>query len=126
MTTSLELDQKLKDVKEFLGIFSCDTLPKINIFPASLIVNTQPFGKEGEHWVSIYINDNRSGEYFDSYGLKHLNKEFILFLEKHCNSYIYNGSILQGLTSQTCGEYCALFDYLKSLNFSLYKIIKLF
>jgi len=81
MTTNLELDKKLLNVKEFLGTFSCDTIPKINNFPSSFIVNTQPSGKGGEHWVAIYINNERKGEYFDSYGFKPLNKEFNLFFK---------------------------------------------
>ena len=57
-------------VDQFLGVFAPDEIANLKIqkFPAALIVNTDRSSDSGEHWVWVYIDGNRNGEYFDSYG----------------------------------------------------------
>ena len=61
MTTNLQLFNKLNYFKSFLGVFSCDRLPIVSQLPCSLIMNTDPHDKPGQHWVAIYINAKRKG-----------------------------------------------------------------
>lgn len=126
MTFSDQLFNKLYYFKTFLGVFSRDNLPKITSFPCSLIMNTDPENKPGQHWVAIYINENEFGTYFDSYGYAPLNREFEIFLNNYCKSWTFNPIMLQGFNSYTCGEFCVLFVLLMSMGFGLLDIIHLF
>lgn len=126
MTTSDQLYNKLKFIKNFLGVFPRDRIPNINSFPVSLILNTDPHNKPGQHWVAIFINSQRFGIYFDSYGLRPLNQEFHDYLNSNCNEWTYNPFMLQGINSYTCGEYCVLFVLLSNLGYDLDHIINLF
>ncbi|GFT67257.1 uncharacterized protein NPIL_535271 [Nephila pilipes] len=36
---------------------------------AALVINTDPHDKEGSHWLAMYIQDEKTIEFFDSYGL---------------------------------------------------------
>jgi hypothetical protein len=126
MTTSDQLLNKLKYFKTFIGVFPRDLLPVIKYLPVCLIINTDPHYKPGEHWVSVFINQYGVGIYFDSYGLRPLNKEIEIFLNKNCKSWTYNHVQLQGYRSYTCGEFCVIFSFLKILGYSLWDIIGLF
>jgi hypothetical protein len=53
----------------FQGVYSIDTLPET---PLLLVCNTAPSYKPGQHWVALYVNSRRRGEYFDSFGRKPL------------------------------------------------------
>ena len=103
-----------------------------------IVFNTDPSNKEGEHWISMYIdlgkhNSNQYGiYYFDSYGKKPSKeiKELIEKIKKQgskCNRkpvYFYNDISYQKKNAQ-CGMYAINFikkmleglkfeDYLKS------------
>lgn len=54
----------------FLGVFPSDALPSERLArrPLSLIVNTHPHDRPGEHWLAIYLPDDEGAEFFDSYG----------------------------------------------------------
>lgn len=127
MTTNIELNKKLGSVEEYIGTFPRDKLPEITSYPTALIVNTDFSAGVGEHWIAIYINDNRFGEYFDSYGMSPLIQEVSEFLNEYCTEgWTSNQSMIQGFTSMKCGQFCVLFVFLKSLGVSLFNIIKLF
>jgi hypothetical protein len=51
----------------FQGVYSIDTLPET---PRLLVCNTDPSYKPGQHWVALYVDSRRRGEYFDSFGRK--------------------------------------------------------
>lgn len=108
----------------FSGVFPADMLPIRTKVPCALIVNTDKRNKAGAHWVSIYINQRRQGEFFDSYGLPPLVKEHKQFLARVCKSWVYNKTPLQGVTSSVCGHYCCLFVAAKARAFSLQSFIK--
>ena len=70
------------------GSFSvCDELPSIEIneYPKSFVVNTDPMELPGTHWIAIYFNEQKNGEFFDSYGkhLIHYNKHFLDFMNRN-------------------------------------------
>ncbi len=122
-----EIYDSLKELSSFRNVYARDQLPKITSFPASLVINTHTSDGPGEHWVAVFINENGFGEYFDSYGIQPLYKEFIEFLDNNCSlGWCYSTVMLQGLTSMTCGHYCILFCYMRALGISLCKIIRLF
>ena len=126
MTTNKELFEKLKSLTSFVGVFSSNNIPNIKIYPSSLIANSHPTNKPGEHWIAMYINEDKFGIYFNSYGLYPLNQEFEKFLNDHTNNWIYNKTMLQSLNSTTCGHYCVLFILLITSGYSLNDIVSKF
>ena len=126
MTTNFDLNKKLQNVKCFVGSFPRDKIPRVKSLPAALIMNTDTSTQPGEHWVAVYINEDGIGEYFDSFGLKPLFREIVEYLDNNCKEWYYNNVTIQGLTSITCGQYCVLFVYLRSIGISLCQIINLF
>ena len=53
----------------FRGVFVADQLPPVsNTRVNAYIVNTDPAGQPGQHWLAIWTHD-RTCEVFDSYGL---------------------------------------------------------
>ena len=105
-----------------------------------IVFNTDPSNKEGEHWISMYIdlgkhNSDQYGiYYFDSYGKKPSKeiKELIEKIKKQgskCNRkpvYFYNDMKYQKQNSQ-CGMYAIHFikKMLEGLSFNNYLEIPL-
>ena len=71
----------------FAGIYDCDQLSsiKINKYPKSFVVNTEPMELPGTHWIAIYCNEQMKGEFFDSYGKYpiHYNKHLLDFMNRN-------------------------------------------
>ena len=110
----------------FIGVFPFDVQPIITCYPASLVFNTDPYGKNGQHWVAIYVDENKNSEFFDSFGLSPAAYGLDKYLEKLSKNYFYNQQQLQGFDSNTCGYYCIFFIKLKARGYSLKKILSFF
>lgn len=125
---SKDINKILKNCTGYIGTFPVDLLPlNIKKFPVILIVNTDPSYRPGEHWISIYIGANKTGEYFDSYGLPPLHPEIINFLDIMCpRGYNYNPHTLQCISCITCGYYCIIYVIFKSNKKSYCEFISLF
>ena len=54
-----EIDKDSYAKRYFIGVYPRNRLPAIKSYPASLIVNTDPSGKPGEHWLAIYFNKSK-------------------------------------------------------------------
>ena len=71
----------------FAGVYACDQLSsiKINKYPKSFVVSTDPMELLGTHWIAIYFNEQMKGELFDSYGKRpiHYNKHFLDFMNRN-------------------------------------------
>lgn len=91
-----------------LGVFAKDTLPVLTrdmlARGVGLIVNTEPSGRLGRHWVAMYFKGN-TGELFDSLG-EPVNSVFDLYLKTYVNQYQHNRRQLQSSSSSLCGHYC--------------------
>lgn len=110
-----EINYILKNVKNFKGTYCRDQLPIMPKKPFSLVINTDPCSEPGEHWVAIIVNKDKTGEYFDSFGLPPLHKDLWEYMENQCPSgWIFNQFTFQSLGSDTCGNYCIL--YIKSIS----------
>jgi hypothetical protein len=124
---SNEIANKLKCLDCFLGVFPRDILPSIKTLPVGLIINTHPSGKPGEHWLAVYIDSDGFGDYFDSYGNEPMHRSIIAFLNKNCSSgWKSNRTILQSLTSETCGQYCVVYLILRCRGFSNEEFLRFF
>ena len=126
MTFANQLQNKLKFVPSFIGVYACDRIPELTSLPVSMIINTDKHNEKGEHWVAIYISEKKKGYYFDSYGMPPINGEIENFLNKHTMLWKYNHRTIQGINSIKCGQFSVLFVILKTLGFSFNKITHLF
>lgn len=60
----------LRNLRGFDGVYSANNLPSKRALPLLLISNTRPNNHPGEHWISVAIDSQGVGKYFDSYGLE--------------------------------------------------------
>ena len=102
-------DRELKPY--FRGVFPADKLPlvskkRVNAY----IVNTDPAGEPGEHWLGIWTYHNTC-EVFDSYGLplsSYKNPTLQTWF-KQWKEAIGSDQPLQAMDSFTCGHYVLFF-----------------
>jgi hypothetical protein len=93
----------------FLGVFSLDKLPSEIDYPCAMVVNTDPSHEKGEHWVAFHFDENRYGEYFDSYGKWPDDPILSKFLAKNGRIWCGHSVQLQGFNTTVCGQYCIEF-----------------
>ena len=106
----------------FQGVYSMDTLP---VEPSLIVCNTDPSTKPGQHWIAIYVDKNRCGEYFDSFG-RAPNKHFTDYLNEHCRTWTFNKKQLQSIISSFCGYYCCLYCMHRCRGINMKTIVNLF
>lgn len=108
-----------------VGVVAYNKLPRFISTPATLVINEDPDDKPGSHWVAVFIDKCGCGYFFDSYG--RIPKENIeRFLNRNASKWVYNPNMLQGFTSQVCGQYCILFLLALSRNYSINDFLNLF
>jgi hypothetical protein len=109
----------LKNYNCFGGVYPLDMIPSGRKKPLAIIINTHKSDKPGEHWVSVMIDKNGFGEYFDSFGLPPLHGEIITYLNKFCKKgWCYNPIPIQNVQSNTCGHYCVLYVMFRCQGYS--------
>ena len=69
--------------RHFAGVFPRNVLPQIKCYPTSIIVNTHPMDKKGEHWLAFYFDKNRFCHFFDSFGFSPYDYEMENFLKMY-------------------------------------------
>ena len=121
-----EIDRDMYAKRHFIGVYPCNHLPVVNNYPASLILNTDPDWKPGEHWLAIYFNEIKEAEFFDSYGFSACHHKFEKYIKLFSTSYKNNSTQIQSYDSNACGYYCLYFIMLKSRGFTLSEINSLF
>jgi hypothetical protein len=109
----------------FCGVFPSDCLPEDSPRPAAFVINTDPQTEPGAHWVSIYIDGDGCGDYFDSYGGKPM-KTFKTFLDRNCITWQYSNKRVQTALTSVCGQYCIYFLHFRCRDFSLQSILSRF
>ena len=102
--------------KAFLGVYPLDELPNsIPHLPIFIIVNTQSHNLEGEHWKTIFIDEKRRGEIFDSLALP-MNVKLIQWINQFTYRWKRNHKVCQHAKSATCGAF-ALYFIFNRLNY---------
>ena len=124
---SIEINRILKKhcLQHFHGVFPANDF-EISKVPCFLVLNTDESDKPGQHWVCLYINEERS-EFFDSQGLApfHYHNYWHEALLQISNSYCYNTNRLQETDSNVCGQFCIAYVLLRSYGFSFESILKM-
>ena len=83
------LNRDLICIKIFYGLYPDNKLPKLCSLPALIVCITDTSSRPGEHWIVLYVDENRRGEYFDSMG-RFPTKRFKTFLDENCTAWIWN------------------------------------
>ena len=98
--------------RSFKGVFSCDEFRSEQFYflPIAVVVNALPSTVEMGHWSAIYVDVNRNGTWFDSFGLRPWGK-FNSFLAKNSINATFNTELLQK-DEISCGHH-AIFLYVR-------------
>ena len=127
--SSLQIEDLLKKDSQAKKIFKkvC-ALDEIEVpsYPSAYVINSDTSDKKGEHWVAVYFDKNRRGEYFDSYGLPPAVLGLEAYMDRFSLDWIYNRKTIQSLFSNVCGHYCLYFILFRCRNISLHAIICLY
>ena len=93
----------------FHGVFSYDQFDtdECPFYPISIVINAYPSSVKMGHWSAIYIDGDRNGVFFDSYGLRPWGK-FSSFLKRHSKKTFFSKDILQK-NKISCGHHCLFF-----------------
>ena len=98
----------------------------VDTYPAAIVCNTHDSGRPGEHWVAMYVDTERRGDYFDSYGLQPQHVGFVDFMTEHCSTWSTNERTLQSPLSTVCGQYCVAFLMFRCRDASMNAFTRLF
>lgn len=98
-----------KTQNAFHGIYSIDNLPSsIPNRPFLAIVNTHTHNLPGEHWLAIYIDENKNGELFDPLALP-VSNHLIRWLNGFTVKWKTNNRSFQHPLSTLCGSFVLYF-----------------
>ena len=112
--------------KDFKKVVPFDCLPNHPDYPSSFVVNTDPRGQKGEHWLALYYDEKGVCTFFDSFGNNPNYFGLDKYIQRTSTKYEYNNMQIQSLFSNTCGYYCIYFILLKSRGYNLIDIQNLF
>ena len=115
------VDHDLRTTRQFLGVFSANTLPERMPFRSMAIVNCCNNNLPGMHWIALYQGDKM--EVFDSFGLP--PQAYNLQLPQAA-AVTYNAKQIQSNYSVVCGQYCLYYCYFKARGYGINDIISVF
>ena len=110
--TNFEIPEYYQNEPRFNGVFSRDNLPNI-IKNGAYVINLDEYHDIGTHWVALYVQgtsvydvyvNNKIVTYFDSFGVEHIPKEIMKFINR--KEIITNIYRIQAYDSIMCGYFC--------------------
>lgn len=116
------LSQDIVTAPYFKGIYAKDTLPILQANTCT-VVNSDDSTEPGSHWLALFVNENKTLEFFDSYGN---SPDFYGLDTSHYLNVIWNTQMFQSPTSNVCGQYCVYFLLKRCQSFSLDSVLNLF
>ena len=126
-TSTHGLSKLLTNVSIFKGAFPSDKAPLTK--PEGVeayIINTEPAGQEGEHWVALVITKNCCF-YFDSFGEQLLNLYILSQLKNiGVSDYKFSTKQIQPVLSSSCGYYCAAFILSHKIGMTYTSFLEMF
>ena len=126
MSTNIQIEKKLKNIKNFVGCFPINQIPKLNI-KESVIINSDNDKEDGTHWMALKIISKKCCLFFDSFG-EPPNKSIINFLSNQFRKIevIYNSLQIQSIFSNKCGEFSMQFIYMVNDEKSFNEFLSMF
>ena len=100
--TNFEIQAYYQNESRFNGVFSRDNLPN-TIKNGAFVIRLDEYHDIGTHWVALCIN-NKTVTYFDSFGVEHIPKEIIKFIDN--KNIIRNIFRIQAYDSIMCAYFC--------------------
>ena len=100
--TNFEIQEYYQNEPRFNGVFSRDNLPNV-VKNCAYVINLDEYHDIGTHWVALYVN-NKIVTYFDSFGVEHIPKEIMNFI--NCKKIITIIYRIQAYDSIMCGYFC--------------------
>ena len=109
MTSSIDIENYLKDQRGFLGCFAYNDLPPFpKKFPVSMIINTHRKNQPGEHWLALVLTKSKC-LYFDSFGVGITEETIVSYLQQKYEKVTVNNECIQHFNSTSCGLFCIAF-----------------
>ena len=109
LTEKVKNNATTATLKAFHGVCAIDTLPDfIPKRPFLLIINTHTHNLPGEHWIAIFIDENKHGELFDSLKLP-ISNILIRWLNAFTVKWKANERSFQHLLTASCGAFTLYF-----------------
>ena len=100
--TNFEIQEYYQNEPRFNGVFSRDNLPN-TIKNGDYVINLDEYRDIRTHWATLYVN-NKTVTYLDSFGVEHIPKEIIKFIDnKNIITNIYR---ILAFDSTMCGYFC--------------------
>ena len=109
----------------FKDVCARNRLPRRTNVPCTLVANTDPDDRKGQHWIAMYIDKDRRGEYYDPYGIPPFHSVFVNFLNKQCVVWTYNPIQVQHMNSLVCGQHCIYYLIQRSRGNSMQQITEM-
>jgi len=120
----LETDKRTRT--SFRGVFASDNLPRHVPTSSLFIFNTDKASQPGMHWVCVYIDRKRRGEYFDSFGMHPTVHYFETFLNNNCTRWHCNTRPIQDILSDACGYHCIFYAVHRCIGLKLNTIVNMY
>ena len=89
--------------KILCGVYPTDKIPTMRSLSALIVCKTDTSTKSEEHWLVLYINKNKNGKYFDSFG-RFSTERFTKYLNHNCVGWIWNERQIQTVITELCGH----------------------
>ena len=82
MTTNIWINNVMKDIENFCGVYSSDNMKDPMSYPTYLIVNFSPSFSPGTHFIAMIFDEKQNCTYFDPLGLGTAPKIIQDFMKK--------------------------------------------
>ena len=80
LLTNFEIQKYYENESRFNSVYSRDNLPN-KIKDGAYVINLDEYSDIGTHWIALYVKNNDI-TYFDSFGVEHIPKEIIKFIDR--------------------------------------------
>lgn len=104
---SHQIERKLRDVEEFIGVFSINNIPS-SVKCGKMVVNLDSNNLPGSHWIAINVDKNYV-IYFDPLANAALPPILCDYLRRLKKTLYILTKPIQPLFSNTCAIYCINF-----------------
>jgi len=121
ITQILNSNQETRKI--FRGCYPCNCIPNIKSTKSVYIVNLDPEGMKGSHWITIFINFTKV-YYFDSLALP-ISKCILNSFLKNFPNVIRNVKPYQSPLAKTCGHHCISITHFLSQGLTFEQYLKM-